>query len=71
MTTQTFHARSLHHYFLGLSFPVESFILLMYWGIRLYDRDLISSREMLAQGLEIPVFTDLALHLFPFVGDCF
>ena len=56
------------YFFLGISFPLESVIFCMYWSIVFYDRGLVASRELLSRGIQIPVFTDLALHFFPTVG---
>jgi FAR-17a/AIG1-like protein len=60
--------KQLWHFFLGLSFPLESVIFLLYWSLRYYDRGLVSSREMLARGVMIPLFTDLSIHFFPAIG---
>lgn len=67
-TKKHLHFLQLHNFFLGLSFPIESVIFLLYWSIRAYDRELVSSREMLSRGLQMPLFTDLALHFVPAIG---
>ncbi|KAK1349138.1 FAR-17a/AIG1-like protein [Hamiltosporidium tvaerminnensis] len=61
------YVSSFHTFLLSLIIPVEMTITILFWVLYLKDPTLLISKEFYERNIKIRLFSNLCMHLFPFI----